>query len=65
MQDLFMEMISMGDFYDRDGDGTVENDEKLVKYALTRRTRGRKSIVRVTFGRHAFRGQAPARKSKR
>jgi|TARA_R110000803_G_C11885639_1_gene310307 hypothetical protein len=47
MQDLFMEMISMGDFYDRDGDGTVENDEKLVKYALTRRTRGRKSIVRV------------------
>jgi len=47
MQELFNELLSMGDWYDRDGDGTVENDEKLVKYALTRRTRGRKSIVRV------------------
>ena len=46
-QDLFNELLSMGDFYDADGDGTVESNEKLVKYALTRRTRGRKSIVRV------------------
>lgn len=46
-QDLFTELLSMGDFYDLDGDGTVESNEKLVKYALTRRTRGRKSIVRV------------------
>jgi len=46
-QDLFNELLSMGDFYDLDNDGTIESNEKLVKYALTRRTRGRKSIVRV------------------
>lgn len=46
-QDLFNELLSMGDFYDLDDDGTVEASEKLTKFALTRRTRGRKSIVRV------------------
>jgi len=46
-QELYNELISMGDFYDLDEDGTVETNEKYTKFALTRRTRGRKSIVRV------------------
>ena len=46
-QDIFEELLSMGDWYDSDDDGTIQADEKLVKFADTRRTRGRRAIVRV------------------
>ena len=45
--DIFEELLSMGDWYDSDDDGTIQADEKLVKFADTRRTRGRRAIVRV------------------
>lgn len=45
--DLFTELTSMWDWYDSDGDGTVETGEKLVTFSNTRRTRGRRNTVRV------------------
>ena len=45
--ELFTELTSLGDFYDLDGDGTVETAEKDGHYNVPRRTRGRRSIVRV------------------
>jgi len=46
-QDLFNELISIADWYDQDGSGTVEADEKAVTYFRTRRTRRRTTIVPV------------------
>jgi len=45
--DLFNELISIADWYDFDGSGTVEADEKAITYFKTRRTRSRRSIVKV------------------
>ena len=45
--DLFNELISIADWYDADGDGTVEDSEKAVSYFRKRRTRSRSSIVQV------------------
>lgn len=45
--DLFNELLSMADWYDSDGDGSVENAEKATAYMPTRRTRSRRSIVKV------------------
>lgn len=46
-QDLFNELTSIADWYDADGDGTVQADEKAVTYFRTRRTRRRATIVPV------------------
>jgi len=45
--DLFEELLSMMDWYDVDGDGTVTAGEKHTRIQLNRRTRGRRNIVRV------------------
>lgn len=45
--DIFAELLAMADWYDYDGSGTVEADEKAYTYSTMRRTRRRRSIVRV------------------
>ena len=45
--ELFQELLNMADWYDFDNDGSVQTDEKAYSYMTTRRTRSRKSIVRV------------------
>jgi len=45
--ELFTELMNMFDWYDSDNDGTVEDGEKMVRFSLTRRTRGRKATTRV------------------
>lgn len=46
-QDLFNELTSIADWYDADGDGVVEADERAITYFRTRRTRRRSTIVPV------------------
>ena len=46
-EDMFQELIALADWYDKDGDGSVKNDEKLTTFRMTRRTRGKKNIVRI------------------
>ena len=43
--DIFQELLSVADWYDADGDGTVETDEKLTTFARTRRSRSKNTIV--------------------
>jgi hypothetical protein len=43
--DLFTELTSMWDWYDADGDGTVEASEKLIRPQSHRRSRARRSVV--------------------
>lgn len=45
--DLFEELLAMMDWYDFDGDGTVESSEKMIRFSNTRRSRSRKPVVRV------------------
>lgn len=45
--DLWLELLASGDFYDLNDDGTVESSEKNIRSRLTRRTRGRRSIAMV------------------
>ena len=45
--DLFTELLAMLDWYDYDNSGAVDSSDRLIRTSLTRRTRGRKSIVRV------------------
>lgn len=45
--DVFQELIRMADWYDADGDGTVQADEKAWTYQSVRRSRRRASVVRV------------------
>ena len=45
--DIFNELLSVADWYDADGDGTVESDEKLTTFASRRRSRARNNIVVV------------------
>jgi len=46
--DIFNELLAMADWYDADGDGTVEDGEKAYSFATVRRTRRRSSVVRVS-----------------
>jgi len=45
--DLFRELTNVFDYYDSNEDGVVEDGEKMVRFSLTRRTRGRKNVTRV------------------
>ena len=45
--DLFTELTNVFDYYDSDGDGTVEDGEKMSRFSMTRRSRGRKAITRI------------------
>lgn len=45
--DLFTELLSMMDWYDYDSSGALGDNDKLISVSLTRRTRGRKNVVRV------------------
>ena len=45
--DIFEELLAIADWYDFDGDGAVQSDEKKTSYARTRRTRARSQIVQV------------------
>lgn len=45
--DLFTELLAMFDWYDFDNSGALDDDERLIRVSLTRRTRGRRSVVRV------------------
>jgi hypothetical protein len=45
--DLFVELLSMLDWYDYDASGALNDDDRLIRTSLIRRTRGRRSIVRV------------------
>jgi len=46
-EDLFRELLDIFDWFDDDGDGSVEDSEKMVRFRQTRRTRGRSNITRV------------------
>lgn len=45
--DIFSELLALADWYDADGDGTVEAGEKAWSYQPVRRSRRRRSVVRV------------------
>jgi hypothetical protein len=45
--DIFEELLAIMDWYDADNSGTVDTDEKQVRFQLNRRTRGRRNIVKV------------------
>lgn len=45
--DLFNELLAMADWYDADGDGTVEDAEKVYTFARMRRSRRRVAITKV------------------
>jgi hypothetical protein len=45
--DLFEELLAMMDWYDLDDSGAVDLDERKVTFSRTRRTRGRRSVVRT------------------
>jgi hypothetical protein len=45
--DLFNELLDMADWYDADGDGTVEDREKAYTFLPTRRSRRRAAVTRV------------------
>lgn len=45
--DIFNELIAMADWYDADGDGTVDADEKAWQYQSVRRSRRRSTFVKV------------------
>jgi len=46
-EDMFQELIAVADWYDKDGDGTVQEDEELTTFRMTRRTRGKKFVTRI------------------
>jgi len=46
-QGLFNELIALADWYDADGDGTIENSEKVWTNQTVRRSRRRSTVVRV------------------
>jgi hypothetical protein len=45
---LFDELMADFTWYDSSGDGSVSDNEKLVSYRRNKRTRGNKSVVRVS-----------------
>ena len=46
--DIFNELLALADFYDADGDGTVEDSEKSYTFQTVRRTRRRSGIIKVS-----------------
>ncbi len=44
---MFQELIAVADWYDKDGDGTVQEGEELTTFRMTRRTRGKKFVTRI------------------
>jgi hypothetical protein len=46
-EDLFQELLAIMDWYDQDGDGTVQEGEKMTRFSFSRRSRGRRNVVRV------------------
>ena len=46
--DIFNELLAMADWYDADGDGTVNADEKAWSYQQVRRSRRKSTVVRVS-----------------
>ena len=44
---IFKELLSMADWYDADGDGTVNSDEKAYTYTTVRRSRRKNTVVRI------------------
>jgi len=46
-EDIFQELLAVADWYDADGDGTIQADEKLTTFVRTRRSRSRNTIVVV------------------
>lgn len=46
-QGLFNELIALADWYDADGDGTIEASEKVWTNQTVRRSRRRSTVVRV------------------
>ena len=46
-QGLFNELIALADFYDADGDGVIEDSEKVWTAQTVRRSRRRSTVVRV------------------
>ena len=47
MQGLYNELIALADWYDADGDGVVEDSEKVWTNQTVRRSRRRSTVVRV------------------
>ena len=45
--DIFNELLASADWYDADGDGTVEDSEKTTYYQPVRRSRSRRSVARI------------------
>ena len=45
--DLFEELMADFTWYDSDGDGTVEDGEKQIRFRVNRRSRSRQSVARV------------------
>lgn len=45
--DIYTELLAMADWYDADGDGTVEAGEKAWSYTPVRRSRRRRTVVSV------------------
>jgi len=45
--DIFNELLDMADWYDADGDGTVEDSEKAFSYRPLRRNRKRVTVTKV------------------
>jgi len=45
--DLFEELLADFTWFDSDGDGTIEDGEKQIRFRLTRRSRSRQSVARV------------------
>jgi len=45
--DIFRELLALADWYDADGDGTVEDSEKAWTYQTVRRSRRRSTVVKV------------------
>lgn len=46
-EDIFEELLAVADWYDADGSGTVDSDEKLTTFVRTRRSRAKNTIVVV------------------
>jgi hypothetical protein len=46
--DIFNELLAMADWYDADGDGTVEDSEKAYTFSTVRRSRRRSGITRIS-----------------
>jgi hypothetical protein len=44
---LFNELIALADWYDADGDGVIEDSEKVWTAQTVRRSRRRSTVVRV------------------